>query len=177
MEFKNRTKPNIYQIVDVNDEGTQTSVSKKVELKRVVQDGEEGTPLNAENLNIFNEKIDKLDKAVTTLEKTKDNKICENTYCSGQAFNTYVQQNIWYTMPPSFKFEERKEYVFALRIGQGKYFTTLTGIYLPDLVGTNESCTGAGCGGEYVIFKNQDNVGMFYIVSEIGDIHLKVYER
>lgn len=54
MEFQNRKKPNIYQMIDVNDDGTQKSESKKVELKRVVLNNseEEGTPLSADILNM-----------------------------------------------------------------------------------------------------------------------------
>lgn len=60
MNFTNRQKPSIYQMIDVNDSGEQISELKKVELRRITQDGESGTPLSAEVFNQFNdEKVSK----------------------------------------------------------------------------------------------------------------------
>lgn len=57
MIFTNRQKPNIYQMIDLDD----NTDSKRVELRRIAQDGEIGTPLSAESFNQFNsEKVSKI---------------------------------------------------------------------------------------------------------------------
>lgn len=59
MEFRNRTKPNIYQMTEREPNGTIKSEST-IELKRLVQDGndgDEGTALSAGILNQFKNEI------------------------------------------------------------------------------------------------------------------------
>lgn len=61
MKFNNRTQPNIYQLIDIDGDDKGIKNTKRVELRRIAQDGETGTPLSAESFNQFDaEKVSKM---------------------------------------------------------------------------------------------------------------------
>ena len=119
--------------------------------------GTEGTPINAANLNAYTG--------------------CVKIFEYSNNYGGYLQSNTWCQI--NSPFNDQHEYTFVLRVGQGTYLTTVSGIFInwgSDL----KIYTDIGYNGIYVELENDANTGkgrFRYLGTTNPDTLVKIYER